>query len=140
MLQREESRTLQAGLALLKGKNTMDIPLVMAGATISAIPLLLLYEERGNSWSAAQIATRIYTDTAQVTSLLRHLQQQRLIEPVPGEDSRFRYDASWDTNGLMEQVATAYRTQLIAVTRLIHGKASRSVLDFARAFDLKKDR
>lgn len=43
MLQREESRTLQAGLALLKGKNSMDIPLVMAGATISAIPLLLLY-------------------------------------------------------------------------------------------------
>jgi ABC-type glycerol-3-phosphate transport system permease component len=43
MLQREEARTLQAGLALLKGKNTMDIPLVMAGATISAIPLLLLY-------------------------------------------------------------------------------------------------
>jgi raffinose/stachyose/melibiose transport system permease protein len=43
MLQREESRTLQAGLALLKGKNTMNIPLVMAGATISAIPLLLLY-------------------------------------------------------------------------------------------------
>jgi hypothetical protein len=113
-------------------------------AYIDSVPqmeaLLLLYEERGNSWSAAQIATRIYTDTAQVTSLLRHLQQQRLIEPVPGEDSRFRYDASWDTNGMMEQVATAYRTQLIAVTRLIHGKASRSVLDFARAFDLKKDR
>jgi ABC-type glycerol-3-phosphate transport system permease component len=43
MLQREEARTLQAGLALLKGKNTMDIPLVMAGATVSAIPLLLLY-------------------------------------------------------------------------------------------------
>jgi ABC-type glycerol-3-phosphate transport system permease component len=43
MLQREETRTLQAGLALLKGKNSMDIPLVMAGATVSAIPLLLLY-------------------------------------------------------------------------------------------------
>jgi ABC-type glycerol-3-phosphate transport system permease component len=43
MLQSEESRTLQAGLALLKGKNTLDVPLVMAGATISAIPLLLLY-------------------------------------------------------------------------------------------------
>jgi ABC-type glycerol-3-phosphate transport system permease component len=43
MLQSEKSRTLQAGLALLKGKNTMDIPLVMAGAMISAIPLLLLY-------------------------------------------------------------------------------------------------
>jgi ABC-type glycerol-3-phosphate transport system permease component len=43
MLQSEESRTLQAGLALLKGKNTLDMPLVMAGATISAIPLLLVY-------------------------------------------------------------------------------------------------
>ncbi len=43
MLQKEDSRTLQAGLALLKGKNTVDIPLVMAGATISAMPLLLLY-------------------------------------------------------------------------------------------------
>jgi ABC-type glycerol-3-phosphate transport system permease component len=43
MLQKEDARTLQAGLALLKGKNTVDIPLVMAGATISAIPLLLLY-------------------------------------------------------------------------------------------------
>lgn len=43
MLQREESRTLQAGLALLKGKNSVDIPLVMAGATISAVPLLLVY-------------------------------------------------------------------------------------------------
>lgn len=43
MLQKEDSRTLQAGLALLKGKNTADIPLVMAGATISAMPLLLLY-------------------------------------------------------------------------------------------------
>ena len=43
MLQREESRTLQAGLALLKGKNSLDVPLVMAGATVSAVPLLLLY-------------------------------------------------------------------------------------------------
>ena len=43
MLQSEESRTLQAGLALLKGKNTLDVPLVMAGATVSAVPLLLVY-------------------------------------------------------------------------------------------------
>lgn len=42
-LQQEEARTLQAGLALLKGKNTVDVPLVMAGATISALPLLLFY-------------------------------------------------------------------------------------------------
>jgi hypothetical protein len=40
----------------------------------------------------------------------------------------------------MGSVVTAYRTQLIEVTRFVHAKASRSVLEFARAFDFKKDR
>ncbi len=39
----------------------------------------------------------------------------------------------------MERVAAAYRGQLIEVTRLVHAKASRAVLEFARAFDFAKD-
>ena len=42
MLQREEARTLQAGLALLKGKNTMDIPWSWRAYHLGD-PLLLLY-------------------------------------------------------------------------------------------------
>jgi hypothetical protein len=113
-------------------------------AHIDSIPqmeaLLLLYEERETGWTAAQIATRIYTDAPRAALLLRHLHQHRLAEQFPGEESQFRYDSRWDAESLMEEVSNAYRTQLIAVTRFIHAKASQSVLDFARAFDLKKDR
>jgi hypothetical protein len=113
-------------------------------AHIDSVPqmeaLLLLYDHRDESWTAAQIATRIYTDAARVTLLLRHLHQHRLIEPVAGDDGCFRYDSRGDADHLMEAVNHTYRTQLIAVTRFIHAKASQSVLDFARAFDLKKDR
>jgi hypothetical protein len=116
------------------------------GANIDTIPqmetLLLLHEGRDRTWTAAQIAARIYLDPHEVSSLLRRLQQRRLVE-VGGEqeeEGSFRYDARWDAHGVMEKVAVAYRSQLIAVTRFVHGKASPAVLDFARAFDLKKDR
>jgi hypothetical protein len=41
---------------------------------------------------------------------------------------------------LMEKVASTYRRHLSAVASFIHSKASRSVREFARAFELKKDR
>ena len=43
LLQQESNRTLQAGLALLQGRNTTNVPLVMAGATLSVIPMVALY-------------------------------------------------------------------------------------------------
>lgn len=114
------------------------------GANIDSIPqmetLLLLHEGRNRSWTADQIAARIYLEPHEVAALLRRLQQRRLVEAGGEEEGSFRYDARWDAHGVMEKVAVAYRSQLIAVTRFVHGKASPAVLDFARAFDLKKDR
>jgi ABC-type glycerol-3-phosphate transport system permease component len=43
LLQHEGGRTLQAGLALLQGRNTTNVPLVMAGATLSVAPMIALY-------------------------------------------------------------------------------------------------
>jgi raffinose/stachyose/melibiose transport system permease protein len=43
LLQQESGRTLQAGLALLQGRNTTNVPLVMAGATLSVAPMMALY-------------------------------------------------------------------------------------------------
>jgi ABC-type glycerol-3-phosphate transport system permease component len=43
LLQQESNRTLQAGLALLQGRNTTNVPLVMAGTTLSVLPMLALY-------------------------------------------------------------------------------------------------
>jgi hypothetical protein len=36
-------------------------------------------------------------------------------------------------------VTVAYRSNLVSVANFIHRKASASVMEFARAFDLKKD-
>ena len=40
----------------------------------------------------------------------------------------------------MLQVAATYRRNIARVATLIHEKTSSSVREFARAFDLKKDR
>jgi ABC-type glycerol-3-phosphate transport system permease component len=42
-LQSEEKRTLMVGLTSLQGLFNVDIPLMMAGATIVTIPLLIIY-------------------------------------------------------------------------------------------------
>jgi hypothetical protein len=100
--------------------------------------LLLLYEGREQHWLADEIGARLYLERSQIASLMRHLLQHRLatIESGGGK-TRFAYDPRWDADGLMAAVAATYRTQLIDVTRYIHSKAPGSVLDFARAFDLK---
>jgi hypothetical protein len=40
----------------------------------------------------------------------------------------------------MAEIDSAYSRRLVMITKLIHSGASSSVRDFARAFELKKDR
>jgi len=112
-------------------------------AHIDSIPqleiLLLLHEGRATSWTIEQIAARIYVDPTQVQPLLRGLQSHGLVVGA-GEGRVYRYAEAADHHALVDKLARAYRTDLIGVTRFVHAKASRSVLEFARAFDLKKDR
>jgi ABC-type glycerol-3-phosphate transport system permease component len=42
-LQSEELRTLMVGVSLFKSRFTLDVPLLMAGLTISTIPIVILY-------------------------------------------------------------------------------------------------
>jgi IclR-like helix-turn-helix domain-containing protein len=112
-------------------------------AHIDSIPqleiLLLLHEGRGAAWTVEQIAARIYQEPSQAQPLLRGLQSHGLVE-AGGEGAGFRYAEGPDHHEVVDRLARAYRTDLIGVTRFVHAKASRSVLEFARAFDLKKDR
>jgi hypothetical protein len=41
---------------------------------------------------------------------------------------------------LMGQVVAEYQTHVVRIATFIHANASASVREFARAFDLKKDR
>lgn len=114
-------------------------------AHIDSIPqmeiLMLLHAGKAQGWTADTIAARIYHPLSGVLPLLRGLQAHGLVTlEGPADAPLFRYHDRPEARALMDSVVAAYRTQLIEVTRFVHAKASRSVLEFARAFDLKKDR
>jgi hypothetical protein len=75
-----------------------------------------------------------------VLHLLQKLQAMQLAVPVSEGGDVFRFAADPGMEARVAELAKAYRTDLIAVTRHVHARASRPVLEFARAFDLKKDR
>ncbi|HEX4243548.1 MAG TPA: hypothetical protein VHZ53_19200 [Steroidobacteraceae bacterium] len=101
--------------------------------------LLLMWENRDDSWSEAQVCTRIYITRDQARSVLTDLVSRGFIEalnePATGA---YRFNSQGDEGQLLSRVAAAYRRHLIYLTGLIHAKASRAVLDFARAFEFKK--
>ena len=102
--------------------------------------LLLLWEGAPASWSTEQLAARIYVSPDDGERILADLRRRKLVRTSDEEPARYAYDPAWDTGDLMAHVAAAYRQDLIRVARFIHAKASSSVREFARAFEIKKER
>jgi hypothetical protein len=103
--------------------------------------LLLLWENRTHAWDVAEIAARIYVAPDTAVEILQTLQRRQLIDAAETNPVRYRYNPVWDSTGeLMAQVATEYRRHLVPMATFIHSKAPSSVREFARAFDLKKER
>jgi len=109
---------------------------------IDSIPhleaLLLMWARPATSWSAAELATRLYIEPGRACTVLSDLARNGFIEPVaeqPG--TAYHYVSAWDDGQILPRVDAAYRNHLVYVTGLIHSKASRAVRDFARAFRFK---
>jgi hypothetical protein len=104
--------------------------------------LLLLYKQPSEHWTVELTAMRLYVSLETAAQILRDLEQRRLIGKRPDAlGTEYVFDAAWDITGqLMEKVVMTYTRFLTPVATFIHSKAPRSVLEFARAFDLKKDR
>ncbi len=123
--------------------NISDRVLRFLAGNIDTVPqleaLLLLWHEASKSWTADEIAGRVYVTRETAQLILRSLQVRRL---ATGDDqAQFRYSKEWDESGtLMDEVATTYRRHLVRIATLIHNGASSPVRDFARAFHLKRDR
>ena len=101
--------------------------------------LLLLWENPQRLWSEEELAARIYVGRPVAATILQALQRQQLVTTEP--DSRYRYNPQWDPSGeVMPEVAAAYSRHLVQLATFIHSRASTAVREFARAFDLKKDR
>jgi hypothetical protein len=104
--------------------------------------LLLLFENAAEHWTVERTAARLYVSSDRARSILADLERRQLLRLVPGAlHAEYAYAPAGDATGqLIEKVALTYRRHLAAVAAFIHSKASRSVREFARAFELKKDR
>lgn len=103
--------------------------------------LLLLWQDPQRLWSEEELAGRIYVGRQVAATIMQALQRQQLITAEPAATIRYRYDPQWDPSGeVMPEVAAAYRRHLVPLATFIHSRASTAVREFARAFDLKKDR
>jgi hypothetical protein len=102
--------------------------------------LLMMYETFDRGWLVADVASRNYITEQRALDTLNALQRRGL---VIAEESppRFRFNPpNEEVRALVAEVALCYQRALSAVTELIHAKPSASIQEFARAFDLKKDR
>jgi DNA-binding FadR family transcriptional regulator len=125
-----------------------DIParvLQFLAERIDTVPqleaLLLLWESPQRLWSEEELAARIYVSRPVAAQILQALQRQQLIATESAQATHYRYDSQWDPSGeVMPEVAHAYSRHLVQLATFIHSRASTAVREFARAFDLKKDR
>ena len=91
-------------------------------------------------WTEEEVAARIYLGRPAAATILQALQRQQLVTQDSGS-AGYRYNPQWDPSGeVMPEVAAAYSRHLVHLATFIHSRASTAVREFARAFDLKKDR
>jgi hypothetical protein len=103
--------------------------------------LLLLSGDPAKSWTAADVAARIYVREDRAAAILAILQRRRLVAPVEPRSDRYAFQpADQSERLLIDALDRAYRSNLITLATFIHEKAPASVREFARAFDLKKER
>jgi DNA-binding FadR family transcriptional regulator len=103
--------------------------------------LLLLWENQQRLWSEDDLVARIYVSRAVAAQILQALQRQQLIVADSTQPTHYRYNPQWEPTGqVMPEVASAYSRHLVQLATFIHSRASTAVREFARAFDLKKDR
>jgi hypothetical protein len=118
-----------------------DAVLQFVGAHIDSVPhleaLLLIWDTAPRAWSVAEVARRMYLADERAERVLQDLVTHRWV--LVGE-SGFAFDASSPDAPMIAHLAAHYRSNLIRIAEIIHRKAPPAVLDFARAFNLRKDK
>jgi hypothetical protein len=102
--------------------------------------LLMMKDEPQRAWTVDDIAARTYVPLAEATRVLEALHRRGLISPVEtGGAFSFR-PGDGHHRELIDDVARTYRANLTRIATIIHEKTPASLKEFARAFDMKKDR
>jgi len=108
--------------------------------SVPVLEALIMMSHDRRAWTAGEIAARTYVPHDKALEILASLQGRGLIAAGETADTFVFAPASEDELALVRTVAQEYRANLIPIAKLIHDKAPSAVQEFARAFDLKKDR
>lgn len=100
--------------------------------------LLQLWNARPRVCSELELSARLFVPPAKARSIMNDLIRCRLVLEQQQGSGSFQYLSSPQNDRLIAAVAEAYRTDLIRISTAIHSKASSGVLEFAKAFQLKK--
>ena len=110
--------------------------------SIPSIPyleaVLLLRAEPQKDWDAAQLARRLYVPERTGAELLSLLGASGIGQPV-GEAGALHYAPPPELSDVVDRLANAYSTNLVAVTDLIHSRIDRRAQQFADAFRFRKE-
>ena len=99
--------------------------------------VLLLRAEPAKEWDAAELARRLYVPERNGAELLEQLRASGLAQA--SSEQAARYAPTAELADLIDQVAHAYASNLVAVTDLIHSRIDRRAQQFADAFRFRKD-
>lgn len=102
--------------------------------------LLMMNDHPSESWTAADVAARVYVSIGQATVILDALERRGLVAPGATPEAFHIHFADERRHALIQEVAATYRANLSRIATFIHEKPPASLKEFARAFDLKKDR
>jgi DNA-binding IclR family transcriptional regulator len=100
--------------------------------------VLLLRAEPGTAWGVAELARRLYVPERTASELLELLTASGVAAAV-GETKTARYAPAPELRELLDQLAHAYSSDLVAITDLIHSRIDRRAQRFADAFRFRKE-
>lgn len=122
-----------------------DLPADVRRFILTSIPsvpyleaVLLLRAEPQKTWDASQLARRLYVPERNGAELLGQLRSSGIAEGAD-DNGTVRYAPTAELADLLDRVAQAYATDLVAVTDLIHSRIDRRAQQFADAFRFRKE-
>ena len=101
--------------------------------------LLQLWVSRPKTWTADELAHRLFVSSDMLQTIMDDLARQQLaVIRHEKQQVWYAYQSSAPAiDELVEAVADTYRQQLVRVTRLIHGKSTSGAWGFGEAFRFK---
>ena len=102
--------------------------------------MLLLQNTMTQTWTARQIAERLYMSERAVAELLVQLRHAGVVAEIAQDPARYCYEPNSEELGAMiSRLADTYSRNLIGITNLIHSKTSKKAQQFAEAFKWRKE-